>query len=98
VTLPQFAEGCCDRQLTRHSQTIAGVEVDRDLRGGGEVLVGTKTLVCATCGAALDSDPDEDASGDGGRPICGECARARDFFAPDVADGSLDDYIDLSGE
>ena len=39
--------------------------------------MGTKTLVCAACGAALERDPDDDAMGDGGRPICGECARAR---------------------
>jgi hypothetical protein len=57
--------------------------------------VGTKTLVCVTCGAALDGDPDEDPTGDGGRPICGECARNRDFLALDVQDGVLDDVVDL---
>jgi hypothetical protein len=60
--------------------------------------VGTKALVCVTCGAALDGDPDEDPKGDAGRPICGECARGRDFIALDLADGALDDNIDLSGE
>ncbi len=60
--------------------------------------MGTKTLCCATCGEPLDGDPDEDPTGDAGRPICGECARSRDFLALDVADGSLDDQIDLIGE
>ena len=32
-------------------------------------------LRCATCGRVLDGDPDEDPTGDAGRPICGECAR-----------------------
>lgn len=50
---------------------------------------------CATCGRALDDvDPDEDPAGDGGRPICGECYRERDFFVMDVADGALDGRID----
>ncbi len=60
--------------------------------------MGTKTTLCATCGAALDGDPDEDPTGDDGRPICGECARGRVFLALDIADGSLDDHIDLIGE
>ena len=42
---------------------------------------------CATCGRALDGDPDEDATGDAGASICGECARARDFDVLDDADG-----------
>ena len=45
---------------------------------------------CATCGRELDGDPDEDPTGDAGRPICGECARERDFFVMDIADGVLD--------
>lgn len=36
---------------------------------------------CATCGAILDGDPDEDPTGDAGRPICGECERSRNFDA-----------------
>lgn len=37
--------------------------------------------VCATCGRPLTGlDPDEDEVGDAGLPICGECARERDFF------------------
>ncbi len=38
--------------------------------------------------------PDEDPTGDAGRPICGECERERDFFAMDIADGTLDGEID----
>ena len=51
-------------------------------------------LVCATCGALLDGDPDEDPTGDAGRPICGECERNRDFLAIDIGDGVLDDDWD----
>jgi hypothetical protein len=51
-------------------------------------------LTCATCDRALDGDPDEDPTGNAGRPICGECARERDFFVMDVADGELDGRID----
>jgi hypothetical protein len=52
------------------------------------------TLYCATCGAPLDGDPDEDPTGDAGRPICGECERNRDFFALDMLDGVLDGNYD----
>jgi hypothetical protein len=51
-------------------------------------------LTCATCSRALDGDPDEDPTGDAGMPICGECARERDFFVLDVSDGELDGSID----
>ena len=34
---------------------------------------------CASCGALLGGDPEDDPTGDDGRPICGECARERDF-------------------
>jgi hypothetical protein len=51
-------------------------------------------LTCATCASALDGDPDEDPTGDAGMPICGECARERDFFVLDVSDGELDGAID----
>jgi hypothetical protein len=49
-------------------------------------------LRCATCGRALDGDPDEDPTGDAGQPICGECERERDFidFEMDRADGEID--------
>ena len=29
----------------------------------------------------LNGDPDEDPTGDAGRPICGECERSRNFDA-----------------
>jgi hypothetical protein len=48
-------------------------------------------LFCATCGAALSGDPDEDPTGDAGQPICGECERNRNLFAMDMEDGELDD-------
>ena len=38
-------------------------------------------LRCATCGALLVGDPDEDPTGDRGQPICGECERGRTFDA-----------------
>jgi hypothetical protein len=50
-------------------------------------------LVCVTCGRALDGDPDEDPTGDAGMPICGECARERDFLSIDIDDGVLDGEI-----
>ncbi len=45
-------------------------------------------ISCASCGRALDGDPDEELAGDAGRPICGNCARERDFFDLDIADGA----------
>jgi hypothetical protein len=51
-------------------------------------------ILCATCGRILTGDPDEDPTGDAGQPICGECARERDFFVLDVADGELDGRLD----
>jgi hypothetical protein len=49
-----------------------------------------EALQCATCGRALDGDPDEDPTGDAGRPICGECERERNFVAMDMLDGAED--------
>jgi hypothetical protein len=57
-------------------------------------VVRDHVLPCATCGRALDGDPEEDPLGDDGRPICGECSRERDFFVMDIADGTLDGEID----
>jgi hypothetical protein len=37
--------------------------------------------VCATCGATLDGDPDEESEADTGVPICGACRRNREFAA-----------------
>ena len=48
--------------------------------------------------AALDGDPDEDPTGDAGRPICGDCARERDFFVMDMIDGELDGNWDPTGD
>ena len=59
-----------------------------------EAVLGFEVLRCTTCGAALDGDPDDDATGDAGMPICGECERRRDFFSLDVADGALDDDLE----
>jgi hypothetical protein len=58
-----------------------------------ETLRVTLEFVCATCGRALDGDPDEDPTGDAGMPICGECARERDFLSMDIDDGVLDGEI-----
>ena len=52
------------------------------------------TLFCAACGTPLTGDPDEDPSGDAGMPICGNCARERDFFVMDIADGVEDGNMD----
>ena len=52
-----------------------------------------RDLRCSDCGRALDGDPDEDLT-NLAEPLCGECARERDFFALDVADGELDGQID----
>lgn len=44
-----------------------------------EALMGWDGVTCATCGAALGTDPEDELDGDAGRPICGECNRARNF-------------------
>ncbi len=55
-------------------------------------------LRCGQCGDALDGDPDDDLIGDMLGPLCGECARIRDFEADleqmDAADGSIDGLVD----
>ena len=56
------------------------------------------SLRCATCGRALTGDPDENPTGDAGRPICGECARENDFLVMDIADGVLDGDWDSDEE
>ena len=53
----------------RHSLTGATPRLDR------------VPLRCVSCGAVLSGDPDEDPTGNAGEPICGECARNRDFDA-----------------
>ena len=64
------------------------------MAAGDDDFVVTNVLRCATCGRALDGDPDEDPTGDGGQPICGECERGRNFFIVDLSDGGLDGRID----
>lgn len=49
---------------------------------------------CATCGRALDGDPEDEPFGDAGRPICGECNRARNFDAIEEFD-LLDDEAEM---
>lgn len=34
---------------------------------------------CAVCNTILGEDPDDDADGEAGAPLCGECHRARHF-------------------
>jgi hypothetical protein len=38
-------------------------------------------LECATCGRALDGDPEDDPLGENGLPMCGLCNRGRNFDA-----------------
>jgi hypothetical protein len=79
--------------VTRRSPRFADeAVVDRDRREGE--AVDDPFLRCATCGRALDGDPDEDPTGDAGRPICGECARENDFLTLDMLDGEIDGEID----
>jgi len=42
-------------------------------------------------------DPDEDPTGDAGRPICGECARENYILVLDMADGVVDGDWDPGG-
>jgi len=42
-----------------------------------DLLMGWDGPTCATCGAPLNGDPDDEPIGDGGQSICGECNRAR---------------------
>jgi hypothetical protein len=58
-----------------------------------EVVAGELPVTCASCGRDLNGDPDEDPTGDAGLPICGNCARERDFFVMDAADGELDGQV-----
>ena len=57
---------------------------------GVDSTVEDLNLFCAACGTPLTGDPDEDPTGDAGMPICGNCARERDFFVMDIADGVED--------
>ncbi len=46
---------------------------------------------CATCGRPLDGDLEDEPFGDAGRPICGECNRARNFDAIEAFELDADD-------
>ncbi|MCI0582445.1 MAG: hypothetical protein L0227_06035 [Chloroflexi bacterium] len=46
-----------------------------------EALMGWDGVSCATCRRPLGTDPEDELDGDAGRPICGECNRARSFDA-----------------
>ena len=52
-------------------------------------------LSCATCGRLLDGDLEDEPFGDAGRPICGECNRARNFDA--IEEFELVDASDSDG-
>jgi len=85
-----------DRQLAQRSGTVIGrAVVDRGRREG--MALNETFLRCATCGRVLDGDPDEDLTGDAGKPICGECARENDFLTIDMLDGELDGQWDSDG-
>ena len=73
--------------------TAASIDLDEVIARLETEWFEAESTTCATCGRALDGDPDEDLAGDAGRPICGECARERDFFVMDIADGELDGRI-----
>jgi len=44
-----------------------------------DALMGWDGVTCATCGAPLGTDAEDELDGDAGLPICGECNRARNF-------------------
>jgi hypothetical protein len=48
-------------------------------RGTERREVRGQRLACATCGRLLGTDREDEPKGDAGRPICGECNRARNF-------------------
>ena len=55
------------------------------------------SFACVRCGRFLTGqDTDEDPGGDQGHPLCGECARERDFidFEIEVQEADRDDEID----
>ena len=55
-----------------HRCAACGQDVILDLDG---------PLTCAACGRPLLDDPEDDPVGEAGRPICGDCNRARNFAA-----------------
>lgn len=77
----------------RGRRARSGGRAAADIEGRAAADIDADVLRCATCGAVLDGDPDEDPTGDAGLPICGECARSRHFVVLDAADGDLDGRI-----
>ena len=53
-------------------------------------------MICTVCGLVIEED--EDAVVEGGPPMCGECARARNLdellWEVDAADGDLDGELE----
>ncbi len=45
------------------------------------VRVVVDPLCCVDCGRPLLGDPEDDPTGEGAQPICGECNRARNMDA-----------------
>ena len=43
--------------------------------------MGWDGAICASCGARLGVDPDDELDGDAGLPICGECNRSKNHDA-----------------
>lgn len=58
-------------------------------------------MFCATCGRPLDGDLEDEPFGDAGRPICGECNRARNFDVIaefELVDEQDDELVDDDAE
>jgi hypothetical protein len=64
-----------------HRCSACGQDVILDFDAGESALA-----ACATCGLPLDGDPEDERAGDAGRPICGDCNRARNFDAIEEAE------------
>jgi hypothetical protein len=60
---------------------VPGVEpaIGGAIEPPGTVAPASAPFACATCGAILNGDPEDDPTGDAGLPICGECDRSRNF-------------------
>jgi hypothetical protein len=88
-------DSCHDREARYARQ-----EADRGLPQSDPPMTDFDVDVrCVACGRPFDGDPDEEPDGEGpGRPLCGECNRARDFdtlFLLDLlTDGELDADMD----
>lgn len=51
------------------------------MRWSGHRPMTDMAYFCATCGAELGDDPEDEPTGDADLPICGECNRSRNFDA-----------------